>query len=80
MAVTLALPNAPSTAWSCRFTFDSAMLSRSIKVILPTALRAIASTAQEPTPPMPNTQICAACSLVRPCSPYKRRTPLKRRS
>jgi hypothetical protein len=34
-------------------------MSRSISVILPMAERASASAAQEPTPPMPTTAICA---------------------
>ena len=80
IAVTLALPKLPSSACNCRFTLDSAILSKSIKVIVPTALRASASAAQLPTPPMPIIQICEACSLAKPVAPYNRATPPKRRA
>jgi hypothetical protein len=53
------MPTVVDSAWIWRLMFDSATLSRSIRVRRPTALRASASTIQEPTPPTPMTQTCA---------------------
>ena len=43
-----------SSAWTWRLMFDSATWSRSIRVSAATPLRASASAAHEPTPPMPD--------------------------
>ena len=59
MTPTFVRPYVPSSAWSCRFVFERQMSSASIRVRCPTPLRASASTAHEPTPPMPTMQTCA---------------------
>src|SRR5450830_161510 len=80
MASTLACPTVVPKAWIWRLILDSATLSRSIKVSSATPLRAKASAAQEPTPPMPITTTWAARMRAAPSTPYKRASPPKRRS
>src|SRR5450830_92121 len=79
-AVILAMPTVPVRAWIWRLMFDSATLSRSIRVRWPMALRASASTIHEPTPPTPMTQMWAARKRASAASPYSRAMPPKRRS
>ena len=56
---TLSAPNAPSSAWSCRFAFVSSTRSPSTIVTRPTPARTSASAAKLPTPPTPSTTTCA---------------------
>ena len=64
MASTLARPYWPSSAGSWRLVFDTHRSSASISASAPTPLRASASTAHEPTPPMPTTATRQADSLA----------------
>src|ERR1700722_15266880 len=77
---TLGRPMAPSKACNWRLTLLRQTSSRSTMVMCPMALRASASAAQEPTPPIPPTQTRLRSSRCNPSPPYRRAKPPKRKS
>ncbi|MNF95197.1 hypothetical protein D3C84_779380 [compost metagenome] len=77
---TLGLPTVLSSACNWRLALLTQTSSRSNSDISPTPQRAMASAAQEPTPPTPTIATWAAFRRSRPSMPYKRAMPANRGS